>query len=80
MYTLCSIITRVYRVDANISVKVADFGLTRNIFESDYYIKRLNAKIPIKWMSPESLHDRVSNERTDVVSSSDYTDPVCVYS
>ena len=50
------------------SIKVADFGLTRNIYESDYYIKRLNTKIPIKWMSPESLHDRVSNEKTDVVS------------
>ncbi len=56
------------RVDRNVSIKVADFGLTRDIYETDYYIQRFNAKVPVKWMSPESLHDRISNEATDVVS------------
>ncbi len=55
-------------MDRNVSIKVADFGLTRDIYETDYYIQRFNAKVPVKWMSPESLHDRISNEATDVVS------------
>ncbi len=56
-------------MDRNVSIKVADFGLTRDIYETDYYIQRFNAKVPVKWMSPESLYDRISNEATDVVST-----------
>ena len=55
------------RVDGNLSVRVADFGLTRDIYETDYYRQSHQGRVPIKWMAPESLHDRVSNEKTDVV-------------
>jgi tRNA A-37 threonylcarbamoyl transferase component Bud32 len=40
-------------------VKVADFGLARDIFESDYYRSGdLNRPLPVKWMAPESIGSR----------------------
>lgn len=68
--TLHTLLLYTCRVDRNISIKVADFGLTRDIYQTNYYSQRQHAKIPVKWMSPESLHDRISNEKTDVVSQS----------
>lgn len=56
------------RVDDKINIRVADFGLARDVFASDYYRQQSSGKIPIKWMAPETLNDRISNERTDVVS------------
>ncbi len=50
-------------------VKVGDFGLARDIYSSDYYRANKGAKIPVKWMAPETLHDAISNEKTDVVRS-----------
>ena len=55
------------RVDADLQVKVADFGLTRDIYATDYYRQSHQGRVPIKWMSLESLHDKISNEKTDVV-------------
>ena len=55
------------RVDADLQVKVADFGLTRDIYVTDYYRQSHQGRVPIKWMSLESLHDKISNEKTDVV-------------
>ena len=55
------------RVDSDISVKVGDFGLARDIYQTDYYRQSNRIKIPVKWMAPESLHDGISNEKTDVV-------------
>ena len=46
---------------------MADFGLTREIYEQDYYRQSSQGQLPIKWMSPESLAYRMSNEKTDVV-------------
>ena len=57
-----------YRVDEQLHIKVADFGLARDVYMTDYYRQKGTGKIPAKWMAPESLHDRISNEKTDVVS------------
>ena len=57
----------VLRVDKTLSVKVADFGLTRDIYETNYYRQQHRTRIPVKWMAPESLIDRISNQKTDVV-------------
>ena len=57
-----------YRVSDNLTVKVADFGLSREIYEKDYY--RVSSKsplLPIKWMAPESLNNSIFTEKTDVV-------------
>ena len=55
------------RVDENLCVKVADFGLAKDIYSSEYYRMSSNTKVPVKWMSPESLLDGFFNEKTDVV-------------
>ena len=46
---------------------MADFGLTRDIYATDYYRQSHHGRVPVKWMSLESLHDKISNEKTDVV-------------
>ena len=57
------------RIDESNVVKVADFGLTRNLYESLYYrTKDRKAKLPIKWMALESLERCVFTIKTDVVS------------
>ena len=56
-------------MDKDLRVKVADFGLTREIYQQDYYRHSSHGQLPIKWMSPESLGFRISNEKTDVVSN-----------
>jgi len=49
-------------------VKIADFGLARDVQESDYYRKIGEAKLPVLWMSPESLFAGVSTTKSDVWS------------
>ena len=56
------------RVDDKINVRVADFGLAREVDTSDYYRQQSTGRIPVKWMAPETLNDKISNEKTDVVS------------
>ena len=34
----------------------------------DYYRMTSTTKLPVKWMPPETLMDKISNEKTDVVS------------
>ena len=58
-----------FRIDDSETVKVADFGLTREIYEREYYsLKDRKAKLPIKWMALESLEDFVFTMKSDVVS------------
>lgn len=52
-------------LDSNMTVKVSDFGLSREIYISDYY-RHKGGKVPAKWMAPESLIDGVFDEKTDV--------------
>lgn len=46
--------------------KVSDFGLTRDVYEDDAYLKRSKDRVPVKWMAPESLADHVYTNRSDV--------------
>lgn len=49
-------------------VKVADFGLSRDIYERDYYSSdNRKTKLPVKWMALESLEKGIYNTKTDVV-------------
>nr|XP_039251871.1 insulin receptor-like [Styela clava] len=50
------------------TVKIGDFGLTRDIYETDYYRKESRGFLPIRWMAPESLKDGVFDSRSDVWS------------
>lgn len=50
-------------------VKVADFGLSRDIYERDYYSSdNKKSKLPVKWMALESLENGTYNTKTDVWS------------
>ena len=49
------------RIDDDLNVKVADFGLTTDIYMVDYYKQARLGRVPVKWMAPESLFDRVYN-------------------
>lgn len=44
----------------------ADFGMTRDIYETDYYRKGGKGLLPVRWMSPESLKDGVFTTNSDV--------------
>jgi len=48
-------------------VKVADFGMTQNLYNSAYFRMRGMALVPIRWMAPESFFGRFSI-KTDVWS------------
>jgi len=57
-----------FRIDDRNQVKVADFGLSHQLFEREYYSSRdRKAKLPIKWMALESLEDFVFTAKSDVV-------------
>uniref|UniRef100_A0A8C2AS61 Insulin-like growth factor 1 receptor n=1 Tax=Cyprinus carpio TaxID=7962 RepID=A0A8C2AS61_CYPCA len=45
-----------------------DFGMTRDIYETDYYRKGGKGLLPVRWMSPESLKDGVFTTNSDVWS------------
>lgn len=51
------------------SVCVADFGLSKKIYNGDYYRQGRIAKMPVKWIAIESLADRVYTSKSDVVGA-----------
>ncbi|XP_035966897.1 fibroblast growth factor receptor 2 isoform X7 [Halichoerus grypus] len=55
-------------VTENNVMKIADFGLARDINNIDYYKKTTNGRLPVKWMAPEALFDRVYTHQSDVWS------------
>eukprot|EP00128_Syssomonas_multiformis_P014976 Colp12_sorted_trinity150504_noHs@21578 len=42
-------------VAADLTVKIGDFGLARDVYDSDYYQQAGARAMPIKWMAPEAL-------------------------
>ncbi|KAL4826271.1 hypothetical protein H8958_022649 [Nasalis larvatus] len=55
--------TRNCLVGEHMVVKIADFGLSRNIYSADYYKANENDAIPIRWMPPESIfYNRYTTE------------------
>ncbi|XP_049575743.1 KIT proto-oncogene, receptor tyrosine kinase b isoform X1 [Syngnathus scovelli] len=48
--------------------KICDFGLARDITTDSSYVLRGNARLPVKWMSPESIFDCVYTYESDVWS------------
>lgn len=49
-------------------IKIADFGLARNVRDDDYYRKTTDGRLPVKWMALEALIDRVYTSKSDVWS------------
>ena len=42
-------------VGKSYTIKIADFGMSRNLYSSDYYRIQGRAVLPIRWMSWESI-------------------------
>ncbi len=50
-------------------MKIADFGLSRDVYRTDYYrVEDKKRPLPVKWMAPESLTEGVFSTKSDVVS------------
>lgn len=47
-------------------VKIADFGMAKDIYRNDYYKKGTKTIMPVKWMPPESFMDGLFTAKTDV--------------
>lgn len=59
--------THLCRLRDDMTVCVADFGLSKKIYSGDYYRQGRIAKMPVKWIAIESLADRVYTSKSDVV-------------
>ncbi|XP_070960895.1 vascular endothelial growth factor receptor 1-like isoform X2 [Oncorhynchus clarkii lewisi] len=49
-------------------VKICDFGLARDLYKDLDYVRKGDARLPLKWMSPESIFDKVFTTQSDVWS------------
>ncbi len=79
------IIVYTIRMSVDGVIKVADFGLSEEVYGNNYF--RVNVdnpsqkeqiKLPIKWMALESIHDGLFSEKTDVVCL-EYDNVSCYY-
>eukprot|EP00051_Salpingoeca_urceolata_P011725 m.145602 g.145602 ORF g.145602 m.145602 type:complete len:685 (+) comp17227_c0_seq4:56-2110(+) len=53
-------------VDDDWTVKIGDFGLTRDMYSRTYYRMTGAAPLPIRWMAPEALEDGLFTTQSDV--------------
>ena len=60
-------------VAADFTVKIGDFGMTRDVYDTDYYRKGGKGLLPVRWMAPESLYDGMFTTSSDVWYDSFYT-------
>ncbi len=58
-----------HRLDESYTVKVADFGLARDVYDKEYYSvhNKSGVKLPVKWMALESLQTHKFTTKSDVV-------------
>ncbi|XP_051917176.1 hepatocyte growth factor receptor [Hippocampus zosterae] len=57
-------------LDESYTVKVADFGLARDVYDKEYYSvhNKSGVKLPVKWMALESLQTHKFTAKSDVWS------------
>ncbi|XP_041477646.1 fibroblast growth factor receptor-like isoform X2 [Lytechinus variegatus] len=55
-------------VTEDFEMKICDFGLARDIHYIDFYRKTTDGRLPVKWMAPEALFDRMFTTQSDVWS------------
>ncbi|XP_078112626.1 hepatocyte growth factor receptor isoform X2 [Sander vitreus] len=57
-------------LDESYTVKVADFGLARDVYDKEYYSvhNKSGVKLPVKWMALESLQTHKFTPKSDVWS------------
>ena len=62
-------------MDISGTVKVADFGLSEDMYSTNYFRQgsssdqSVETKLPIRWMPLESIEEGLYTEKTDVVST-----------
>ncbi|XP_069066777.1 vascular endothelial growth factor receptor kdr-like isoform X2 [Pleurodeles waltl] len=49
-------------------VKICDFGLARDIYKDPDYVRKGDARLPLKWMAPEAIFDKTYSTQSDVWS------------
>ena len=64
----CIFFQTIVRLSEEGIVKIADFGMARFLQQEDYYRQHSNKPVPIKWMAPESVLQKIYTEESDVVS------------
>ncbi|KAH9520000.1 hypothetical protein Btru_071453 [Bulinus truncatus] len=55
-------------VTEGLKMKISDFGLSRDVYEADAYLKMSKGRMPVKWMAPESLYAQIYTTKSDVWS------------
>uniref|UniRef100_H2MI39 receptor protein-tyrosine kinase n=1 Tax=Oryzias latipes TaxID=8090 RepID=H2MI39_ORYLA len=60
--------TRNCLVGENLLVKIGDFGMSRDVYSTDYYKVGGHTMLPIRWMPPESIMYRRFTTESDVWS------------
>uniref|UniRef100_A0A3Q4AUQ2 receptor protein-tyrosine kinase n=1 Tax=Mola mola TaxID=94237 RepID=A0A3Q4AUQ2_MOLML len=55
-------------LSVNNVVKICDFGLARDVYKDPDYVRKGDARLPLKWMAPETIFDRVYTTQSDVWS------------
>uniref|UniRef100_A0AAV2ISV2 Tyrosine-protein kinase receptor n=1 Tax=Knipowitschia caucasica TaxID=637954 RepID=A0AAV2ISV2_KNICA len=60
--------TRNCLVRENLLVKIGDFGMSRDVYSTDYYRVGGHTMLPIRWMPPESILYRRFTTESDVWS------------
>ena len=60
--------TRNCLVGKNLVVKIGDFGMSKDVYKSDYYRIGKEALLPIKWMAPEAIMYGKATIQTDIWS------------
>ncbi|XP_059171437.1 proto-oncogene tyrosine-protein kinase receptor Ret-like [Physella acuta] len=55
-------------VTEGMKLKISDFGLSRDVYEADTYLKMSKGRMPVKWMAPESLYAQIYTMKSDIWS------------
>ena len=56
-------------MDSNGVIKISDFGLAEDIYSQNYFRQvEGSAKLPLKWMSIESIRLGIFTEKSDLVT------------
>nr|XP_046151391.1 vascular endothelial growth factor receptor kdr-like [Oncorhynchus gorbuscha] len=49
-------------------VKICDFGLARDVYKDPDYVRKGDSRLPLKWMAPEAIFDKIYTTQSDVWS------------